>query len=143
MSKLNTIHPDLRDYALKLRAAGFTVYGSERPRLRADRSPVPLTFFIYELDGCFGTIQRGHWTFPEYEHHMPITPGLEDGSAIIVGGTWGDKPTLGIDQMDRLSVEYARAVARPENRGLVTGKVHRNAQPWGIGTTYTPLEGED
>jgi hypothetical protein len=156
------------EYARTLQVAGFTVYGPTNPRMRVDGLPVPSGWFHYSrtVDGreCYGTFHDGSdKTFGTPDHSMPITPSRLNGSSAHIGGRWGDAATLNIDNMDPLSVAYAEAVARPANwcpfnaeatpeavtransgqsvpQRFYQGAALANARPWGIGTTYVPLD---
>lgn len=117
--------PQLADYAAVLQAAGFTVYRHKHPTMRAGDTPLPSGYFVYsrEVDGqiLFGIVQEGD--FPRLgqglEHHMPIKPSREHGSAMHIDIPYGQRP-LGTD-----TVEYAELITRPRNTNLVVG-THAN-----------------
>lgn len=103
----------MQEYADLLQANGFQVYESKSGE-----------YFMYSqvVDGreCFGLFQHDTYrteAFRTYEHRMPIKPSREFGSAILV---------VGVEQND-FTVEAARKVAQPTNRGLHVGpQLHRN-----------------
>lgn len=166
MSTITVFTPETAEYASRLLDAGFTVYLPRSTKLG------PSSWFHYsrEIDGqvCYGTFSGPSRTnFGEASHTMPITPSRLNGSEAVIGGRWGDDATLGIDDLDPFSVEYARAVARPSNwcpfnaeptreaveateraylrhRGtpqrFYQGARLANAKPWGIGEHYLPAQ---
>lgn len=123
MTKLDTIHTDIRPYAEQLIANGFTVYAATDAR-------VPLRFFHYsrEVEGqtCYGTVTMTEWEGPEV--HMPRTPSRERGSAVRIA--------------DRVTLETMTKAASPMNRHYwePRGYLHQNARPWGVPDTYAPVE---
>lgn len=122
--------PEVEAYAKTLIASGFTVWLDPNPRT----IPGVVRWFHYSKDGHFGTFDLDRFEGPR--HRMPIKPSTEYGSAISIGGTWGDTATLGLDTLDPMTAAYAEAVARARNYGDVTGAMHDNVQPWGIGIHY-------
>lgn len=112
---MTNLSPKCQAYATVLEQAGFTVYYPTG----WTHWQQPFGFFHYsrEVDGqtCYGIFDDGSSGFNGPSHTMPIRPSRLNGSAAVIGGLWGDEPTLGIDTMDPLSVEYAMAVARPFN----------------------------
>lgn len=122
---LSNIHPTIAAYGQVLMDAGFTVYapaGAKRRRL-------DFMHYSRNLDGreCFGTIVVNY--FGEFDHHMPVKPSREHGSAIILPG-----------KFDPFSIETALHHARPSNMGaFIGGVVKENAVPWGIGDRYLPV----
>lgn len=137
MDTLNRLVPELVGYARTLIDAGYTVYVPNNGRA--------VTFMHYsrEVDGrtCYGTVQRA--TFyrlgEPLEHTMPIKPSRDNGSSATIGGTWGDPATLGLDIMDRASIGYANAVARPDNWCPNIGAWLANHKPDGIDTRFTAV----
>lgn len=148
---------DVATYARTLIESGFTVY----VMAKADRRPVGWFHYSRTVDGVerFGIFDDGSTGFEGASHRMPITPSRLNGSSAYIGGQWGDEPTLNLANLDPWTVEYAQAVAResnycPENaeptpeavsranamqvlpNRFYGGAVLKNAQPWGIGTTY-------
>lgn len=151
--------PKAADYAaLLIESGGFKVYASPGNRTAG--------WFHYSqvIDGVeyFGTYSDGRENFGESSHTMPIKPSRLNGSSATIGAWWGDPDTLGLDSMPFESVEYARAVARPENycpfnaepteeatrransiqsvpQKYYGGATLRNATPYGIGTSYVPI----
>lgn len=142
------------DYARLLIANGFTIYAPRNER-RHDRAH----WFHYSrtVDGtiCYGTFTDGTNGFSGPDHTMPITPSRLNGS-----GAHTDQ------RCHPLTVRAAEQTARPENycpanypatpdnvrranngqplpARAATGTVLTNAEPWGIGTLYTPVTADN
>jgi hypothetical protein len=98
----------LKAYADLLESHGFAIY-----------EPIGSmgTYFLYsrEVDAqeCFGYVQVEY--FGGYSQRMPIKPSKENGSAITVSGV-----------RDELTVEAARAIAKPTNRGAYVNGAQQN-----------------
>lgn len=134
MSKLNAIHPAIKDFAIKAMANGMTVYAARSPQPRWDDPslPVPLTFFHYsrEIEGqtYYGTVQAGD--FPALGQSaiviMPRQPSREWGSGVVIS--------------EACTLQAMEKAARPMNGGLYTrDQMHRNAKPWGVPDVYDPV----
>lgn len=142
MDALDRLVPELQSYARTLIEAGFTVYVPSREERQH-------TFFHYsrvvDERPCYGTVQRAAFyrLGQPLEHTMPINPSRADGSAAVIGARFGDIPTFGLDTMDRASVNYAQAVARPSNwcPYLDNGRgAHRpNRKPSDLDTRFTAV----
>lgn len=99
----------LREYADQLERNGFTVY---EPKSNPSR------YFLYSRfvggQECFGYVQSDWYGGPGgpsgYSHAMPIRPSIEHGSSMFVEGV-----------ANALTVEAAKAVARPTNRNNLVG----------------------
>lgn len=158
--------PTAAAYAADLVAAGFTVYADQRPKQEGRSVRLTVGWFHYSrtVDGVerFGTYNDGSQSMNGPHHTMPLHPSRLNGSGALIGAQWGDQETLGLDNMPAESVEYATAVARavnwcPVNAEPTPEAVNRarfgeslpqryyrgatlaNAEPWGIGTIYTPV----
>jgi hypothetical protein len=118
--------PELQRYAIRLQAAGFTIYHHKAERTNVHGSVIPARYFVYsrEVDGVelFGTVQDGD--FPllsvELEHSMPIKPSREHGSSMFIEERGCDDPLPAPD-----TVEYAERVTQPTNWNHLVG-MHRN-----------------
>lgn len=106
----------LKSYADLLHANGFDIYAPKSS---------PAEFFAYSqtVDGveCFGYVQAEY--FGGFSHLMPITPSRVHGSNMEVEGVAETKNDIG--SVDCLTVEVARLIARPTNKGRWVG-VQRN-----------------
>lgn len=107
----NFTNDALREYASRLRTAGFTVY-------------VPTSAYACYIgysrmiDGqeCLGFVQRGEFASDGWRHHMPTKPSRVNGSSM-----WVD----GVPDSQTLTVDDACRVASPVNRNPLVG-VQRN-----------------
>lgn len=99
----------LREYASRLRAAGFTVYV---PKPASGR----WRYIGYSrmIDGqeCLGFVQRGEFFSDGWRHYMPIEPSRVNGSSMWVAG---------VPDSQTLTVDDARRVASPVNRNPLVG----------------------
>lgn len=153
---------EVAEYALRLAGAGFTIYLPTT----LDRGPKTWFHYSRDIEGqtCYGTYcgATNSGFNPAY-HSMPISPSRLNGSSAHVGASWGDKLTLGLDDIAADSVRMAEIIARPINwcpynavptveaiaaAGRPNGAPKRfyqgarlpNAKPYGIGTTYLAVE---
>lgn len=150
-----------KEYADKLRDAGFTVYAPTETRGNRE---VHWFHYSREVEGqtYYGTYDDGSQSFDGPEHRMPLKPNRLNGSSANIGARWGDTETMGLDTIPVDSVQYARIVTRernwcpfnyaesPErladaNRGRTPGRTAQtgaflpNGKPWGIGVQYRPV----
>ena len=122
---LDTLTPDLQEYAEALIAAGFVVYAAR------EIDGLPLGFFHYSrvVDGqtVYGTVSAEY--FGGHSHSMPIKPSRQHGNALAMGG----------DRLEALTVAEAERTARLSNSNQAIGR-HKNAVPWGVSSgVYLPV----
>ena len=163
---LDALHPDIREYAQQLIDSGqFTVYAPTERRIGTDAAQLEFFHYSRTVDGrpCFGTYSLGNSSnFGAPRHTMPIKPSRLNGSSATIGARWGDGATLNLDNLEPDTIAYAEAVARPANwcpynaeptpeatrrangpngapQRFYRGATLRNAEPWGIGSHYLPV----
>lgn len=119
---------DLQAYAALLIDSGFTVH-VPKPRLNVHGEPIPVSWFVYERGGNYGSVSAD---LSGYSHSMPIRPSREHGSALAMHDyTW------------ELRLEDAEATAQPSNVAKygkgTAGRTFPNHGRDGYGSYYIEL----